>query len=80
MIRDTVGDGSRFGLEVEYSWDGAQPLGTARAVRAALPLLGESFFLMYGDSYLPCDYRAAEAAFRMAGKQGLLTVFQNASQ
>jgi len=80
MIREFVGDGRAFGLEVEYSWDGAQPLGTAGAVRAALPLLGESFFLMYGDSYLPCDYRAAERAFRKAGKQGLLTVFRNDGQ
>jgi len=77
MIRDFVGDGRAFGLDVEYSWDGGQPLGTAGAVRAALPLLGEAFFLMYGDSYLPCDYRAAERAFREAGKQGLLTVFRN---
>ncbi len=80
MIRDFVGDGSAFGLEVEYAWDGGQPLGTAGAVRAALPLLGESFFLMYGDSYLPCDYRAVQEAFQMAGKQGLLTVFRNEGQ
>jgi NDP-sugar pyrophosphorylase family protein len=80
MIRDFVGDGGAFGLGVEYSWDGGQPLGTAGAVRAALPLLGESFFLMYGDSYLPCDYRAAERAFEMAGKPGLLTVFRNDGQ
>jgi len=77
MMQDFVGDGSRFGLDVEYSWDGGRPLGTAGAVRAALPSLGESFFLMYGDSYLPCDYRAAERAFRVAAKQGLLTVFRN---
>ena len=80
MIRDFVGDGSGFGLEVEYSWDGVQPLGTADAVHVALPLLGGSVFLMYGGSYLPCDYRAAEEAFRMAGKQGLLTVFRNDGQ
>jgi NDP-sugar pyrophosphorylase family protein len=80
MIREFVGDGSRFDLEVKYSWDGGQPLGTAGAGRVALPLLGESFFLMYGDSYLPTDYRAVEEAFRMAGKQGLLTVFRNDGQ
>ena len=79
-IRDFVGDGTEFGLQVEYSWDGGQRLGTAGAVRAALPLLGKSFFLTYGDSYLPCDYRAVEQTFRMAGKQGLLTVFRNDGQ
>jgi len=80
MIRDWVGDGRAFGLEVEYSWDGERPLGTAGAVRAALPLLGEAFFLMYGDSYLPCDFEAVERAFRQAGKAGLLTVFRNDGQ
>ncbi len=80
MIREFVGDGRAFGLDVEYSFDGGQLLGTAGAVRAALPLLGDAFFLMYGDSYLPCDYRAAERAFRNAGKQGLLTVFRNDGQ
>lgn len=80
MIQDFVGDGSAFHLRVEYSWDGRQPLGTAGAVRAALPLLGESFFLMYGDSYLPCDYGAVARAFQTAGKQGLVTVFKNDGQ
>jgi NDP-sugar pyrophosphorylase family protein len=67
-------------LCVAYSFDGGEPLGTAGAVREALPLLGESFFLMYGDSYLPCDYRAVEEAYEMAGKQGLITVFRNEGQ
>ena len=55
MIREYTGDGARFGLEVEYSFDGPAPLGTAGAIKRALPLLGESFFVLYGDSYLPCD-------------------------
>src|ERR1039458_384319 len=38
MLRDYAGDGGRFGLSVEYSWDGPDPLGTAGAVRKALPL------------------------------------------
>ena len=80
MIRDFVGDGGRFGLEVQYSFDGGQLLGTAGAVRNALPLLGEAFLLMYGDSYLSCDYAAVEAAFLASGKQGLMTVFHNQGQ
>jgi len=80
MIRDFVGDGGRFGLEVQYSFDGGQLLGTAGAVRNALPLLGEAFLLMYGDSYLPCDYGAVEAAFQASRKQGLMTVFHNQGQ
>ena len=77
MIQDYVGDGRRFGLSVEYSGDGPRPLGTAGAVSQALPLIDDVFFLLYGDSYLPCDFRAVEQAFREAGKPGLITVFRN---
>ena len=77
MIRDYVGDGKRFGLRVEYSWDGEILRGTAGALISALPLLGSSFFTMYGDSFLPCDYEAIGKHFSLSGKQGLMTVFRN---
>ena len=53
MIQEVVGDGSDFGLEVTYSPDGPVLLGTGGALRQALPVLGEDFFVLYGDSYLP---------------------------
>jgi NDP-sugar pyrophosphorylase family protein len=80
MIEDAVGDGSAYGLKVEYSHDGAALLGTAGAVRTALPKLGESFFVMYGDSYLACDYGLIEKEFSQSGKLGLMTVFRNNGQ
>ena len=76
-IQEYAGDGSRFGVRLDYSFDGPTLLGTAGALRLARPLLGESFFVLYGDSYLPCDYRAVEHAFRSSGKLGLMTVFRN---
>jgi NDP-sugar pyrophosphorylase family protein len=76
-IQQFAGDGKAFGLAVDYSWDGAVALGTGGAVRNALSHLGDAFFALYGDSYLPCDYRAAEAAFLAAGKPALMTVFDN---
>jgi len=79
-IRDYAGDGSRFSLHLDYSFDGPRFLGTAGALRKALPLLGKSFFVLYGDSYLPCDYRAVEEAFLLSGKLGLMTVYRNEGQ
>ena len=52
QIEAFAGDGSQFGCHVRYSCDGDVLLGTGGALRRALPLLGESFFVMYGDSYL----------------------------
>jgi NDP-sugar pyrophosphorylase family protein len=77
QIRDYAGDGSAFGLHVDYSFDGPQLLGTAGAIRQAMPLLGETFFTIYGDSYVPCDYGDAARTFLESGKSGLMTVFRN---
>jgi NDP-sugar pyrophosphorylase family protein len=77
MIQDFVGNGSQFGLHAEVLFDGPVLLGTAGAVRRALPLLGENFFVLSGDSYLPCDYSAVAAAFLHSGKRGLMTLFRN---
>jgi N-acetyl-alpha-D-muramate 1-phosphate uridylyltransferase len=77
MIQDFVQDGSAFDLSVRYSFDGPELRGTAGAIRQALPMLGGEFFVTYGDSYLPCDYRAIGSAFQSSGKQGLMTVFRN---
>ena len=77
MIRDYVGDGSRFGLEVLYCFDGPRLLGTAGALRKARPLLGDSFQVLYGDSYLLCDFLAVQDAFTKSGRQGLMTVYRN---
>jgi NDP-sugar pyrophosphorylase family protein len=80
MIQEFAGDGRRFGLRVTYSQDGPNPRGTAGAVRNALPLLGDQFLVLYGDSYLPCDYRAVERAFFESGLPGLMTLFRNRNQ
>ncbi len=76
-MQDFVGDGVGFGLQVEYSFDGPRLLGTGGAIKKALPLLGEAFFVLYGDTYLPCDYRAVQTEFEKCGKPGLMTVFRN---
>ncbi len=52
-------------------------LGTGGALRRALPLLGDRFLVMYGDSYLRCDYQAIARAFEASGKRGLMTVYEN---
>lgn len=63
-VRQTFGDGTTLGIRIDYSFDGPMLLGTAGAIRQALPLLPERFFVLYGDSYLTCDYAAVEVAFR----------------
>ncbi|MGA7744967.1 MAG: nucleotidyltransferase family protein [Polyangia bacterium] len=80
QIEQVVGAGSAFGLRVRYAFDGERLLGTGGAVRRALHLLGDEFFVLYGDSYLACDYQAVLSSFRASGKLALMTVYRNDGQ
>jgi NDP-sugar pyrophosphorylase family protein len=77
MIEQEFGDGRNFGVELSYSFDGPELLGTGGALKKALSMLGQSFLVLYGDSYLPIDYAAPARAFVASGKLGLMTVFRN---
>lgn len=80
QIQKEVGDGQRWGLRVTYVFDGSTLLGTGGALRRALPVLGDAFFILYGDSYLDCDYLAIEKAYYESGRLGLMAVLKNMNQ
>src|ERR1051325_1691898 len=77
MVQREFGDGSTHGVEIEYSFDGPVLLGTGGALKRALPMLGEEFFVLYGDSYLPIAFAPVAEFFRRSGKLGLMTVYRN---
>lgn len=77
MIVAQYGDGANWGMKIDYAFDGPKLLGTGGALIAALPKLGEAFYVLYGDSYLPVDYRAVADFFLRSGKLGLMTVYEN---
>jgi NDP-sugar pyrophosphorylase family protein len=76
-IAELYGDGSKFGMQIEYSFDGEKLLGTGGALIRALPKLGDAFYVLYGDSYLPIDYRTVGDFFLKSGRLGLMTVYEN---
>jgi NDP-sugar pyrophosphorylase family protein len=77
QFQETVGAGARFGLRIRYSDDGPSAIGTAGAVRRALPLLGERFLVLYGDTYLRIDYRAVDRMAQERQLPALMTVLRN---
>jgi NDP-sugar pyrophosphorylase family protein len=72
QIRQHAGDGRSRGLEIRYSDDGSALAGTGGAVRRALPLLGDLFWVMYGDSYMDIDYRGILRHFTASPVRRLL--------
>jgi NDP-sugar pyrophosphorylase family protein len=76
QVRDFVGDGSRWGIGVEYADEGEDLRGTGGALRIASEagLLDERFAVLYGDSYLPIDIAPVWAAALERRRPALMTV------
>lgn len=77
QIEEFVKDGSEYGTRVQYSYETNNLLGTGGAIRNALHLLTDEFFVLYGDSWLEIDYRSVYESFRNSGYSALMTVFEN---
>jgi MurNAc alpha-1-phosphate uridylyltransferase len=75
-IESYFGDGSRFGVRIEYGEE-EEPLGTAGALRNAGNLLGDDFLVLNGDSYLAINYREVIEEYRLGNKLGLMVVYRN---
>ena len=77
MIREQVGTGERWGMKIQYSFDGEKLLGTGGALQKALPLVGKEFFVFYGDSFLPINFSPVKQAFYASGKPAMMTFLKN---
>ena len=77
QVEQALGNGSRWGMHFRYVSDGERLVGTGGAIRRVLPLVEPTFFVVYGDSYLDCDYSAIERAFGDSGRTALMTVYRN---
>ena len=77
MIEAHVGDGSRFGLEVQYSYDGDVLLGTGGAIKKAAGILPDAFLILYGDSYLDIEFEPVVWQFNSEKFPVLMTVYRN---
>jgi NDP-sugar pyrophosphorylase family protein len=76
MIKDTFGD--KYGdILLEYSFDGSKQLGTGGAIKKTYSKLSNTFFVLYGDSYLPVEYKPILEYFNTTNKSGLMTLFKN---
>jgi N-acetyl-alpha-D-muramate 1-phosphate uridylyltransferase len=80
QIQSALEAGASSRLKISYSFDGAEPLGTGGALKQALPLLGAEFFVLNGDSYLPCSLAAIQSAYRGAQRPALMTVLRNGNR
>ncbi|MCC7237557.1 MAG: HAD-IIIA family hydrolase [Bryobacterales bacterium] len=70
------GDGSRFGIEIEYSIAPAAT-ETARRLRRAESMLDRHFLLLYGDNFCPIHLEQAEAHWLDSRLPAQMTLYDN---
>ncbi|MBI4118627.1 MAG: NTP transferase domain-containing protein [Parcubacteria group bacterium] len=75
VIENHFGDGSTYGLRVVYSQE-HEPLGHGGALHLAYEKLADSFVLLYGDNFLPIDYRDLVNFYTKSGKEGVVVSYQ----
>jgi len=80
QVRQHLGDGKKWGVHVSYSDEGPNLLGTAGAIKKAESLLGDVFFLLYGDSYLLLDYQKIWEHFIRRQNLGMMVIYRNEDQ
>lgn len=78
-IVGAVGNGEKFGLNINYIDDGETLLGTGGALKKALNAIKEhNFFILYGDTFLPIDFNKMEHAKRkLDNDNNMMAVFKN---
>jgi MurNAc alpha-1-phosphate uridylyltransferase len=78
QIREVIGDGRAFGIDVVYADEGPNLLGTAGAIRQAAAFLAPRFLVTYGDSYLPFDYAGPLRLLASSpDADGVMAVYKN---
>jgi NDP-sugar pyrophosphorylase family protein len=82
MLRDALGDGSRWALPIRYVDEGTDLRGTGGALRLAADhgALADSFLVLYGDSFLPVDFADVFSMYNDSAQPALMTVFRNEGQ
>ena len=73
QIRDTLGHGDRFGVDIAYSYEPAEALETGGGIYQALPLLGEAPFLVV-NSDIWTDYPFKRLDMPLAGMAHLVLI------
>lgn len=77
LLAGHVGNGRRWGLDVDYVADGDALLGTGGAVRRAREALGEVFWVTFADTLVSVPVGEVEALLSDAPYEGVMTVLEN---
>ena len=67
----------KFDLDISVANEGEELLGTGGCISRILPMMTKEFFVLYGDSYLNCDYKFVQQKFIDEKKLALMCIYKN---
>lgn len=77
QVQDFFGNGKSLEMNIKYSQERENLLGTAGALKQTQSLLDDYFLVINGDTYLPIDCSEVESTFRGRNKKALMVVYNN---
>lgn len=77
QIENYFQDGKSFGVNIKYSREEKDLLGTAGALKKAANLLEEKFFIIYGDSYVFLNFQEILSYFNAHNELALMVIYKN---
>jgi histidinol-phosphate phosphatase family protein len=76
VIQEYLGDGSSWGVEIDYSVSGPDDLTVSR-IHLARERIERTFLLMYCDNYWPMQMDRMWRRYRALGVPAMVTVYRN---
>lgn len=76
VVQDYFGDGTRFGLQIEYAITGPDDLTSSRVANAR-SMIDPCFLLLYCDNYWPMQIERMWRRFCEAARPAMITVYTN---
>jgi len=77
QIINKLGNGIKFNVNINYSFDGKKLLGTAGSIKKAYKKLDKSFILLNGDSYIKFDPNILISKYKSDSKNIILVKKNN---
>jgi len=77
QIENYFANGNKWGVSLTYSYEVSELLGTGGAIKNAEHYLKDEFFVMYGDSYLPINFKSVYRFFKEKGAIATMVVYKN---
>lgn len=75
-VEEYFGNGEKWEIDIKYSYEKENLMGTGGALKIAEDLIKDDFLLLFGDTFLDIDYQDLISYFHKKNKMGVVVVLK----